>query len=240
VLIPPAIQDSYAERDLELYMTCPARYRYQVIEGLRGGRDESAYVQFHRCVYMTVGWLEQERQQGRAVNIPGALSHLAEVWSKDGPVGSGFEKYYWSAAEKMVKGMAGIIAAETGHYDRQEWTIPVGAYKIAITPDRVLIDSKGRVHVQRIRTGRKTKSESDKPIYALLRLGAELSYPDASASVEILYLATGERVPVLAADDGKLLAEYEDAIADIERGDFHADPNARRCPNCPHYFICGS
>ncbi len=49
--------------------------------------------------------------------------------------------------------------------------------KIVITPDRVLIGPDGTVRVQRIRTGRKTKSEPDKPIYALLaaRRGAEIS-----------------------------------------------------------------
>jgi hypothetical protein len=40
------MRDAYPERELELYTQCPARYRYEVIEGLWGGRDESAYVRF--------------------------------------------------------------------------------------------------------------------------------------------------------------------------------------------------
>lgn len=239
-LKPPAVQDSYPERDLELYMQCPARYRYQVLEGLRGGRDQSAYVRFHRCVYITIGWLEQERQKGFAVNGPGALRYLAKVWSTDGPIDHAFESYYRNAAEKMVKGMAEAIITETGRYDRQEWSIPVGGRKVTITPERVLLDSNGTVCVQRIRTGRKTKSEPDKPIYALLRRGAELRYPGKPVSVEIFYLATGERVAVSSKNDGKLLAKYEGAIADIERGDFHAETDPRRCPNCQCYFICGA
>ena len=50
------------------------------------------------------------------------------------------------------------------------------ARKVAVTPDRVVITPDG-VRVQRIRTGRKTKSEPDKPIYALLRRGAAGRYP---------------------------------------------------------------
>ncbi len=235
----PGIRDDYPERDLEIYLQCPARYRYQVIEGLHGGRDESAYVRFHRCVYVTVGWLEQERQDGRTVDTAAALARLASVWATDGPVDHAFENYYRSAAESMVKGMAAAIAVETGEYDRQEWAIPLGARNITITPDRVLVGSDGTTRVQRIRTGRKTKSEPDKPIYALLRRGATLKYPGKAISVEIFYLGTGEIVPVPAKNDEKLLAEYAEAIAGIERGDFHADPQPRRCPNCQCYFMCG-
>jgi DNA helicase-2/ATP-dependent DNA helicase PcrA len=41
-----------------------------------------------------------------------------------------------------------------------------------------------------------------------------------------------------ARSDDKLLKEYADAIAGIERGDFHAEPDPRLCPNCQCYFIC--
>jgi ATP-dependent DNA helicase UvrD/PcrA len=239
-LRPPVIREYYPETELDLYMRCPARYRYEVIEGLHGGGDESAYIRFHRCVYLTVGWLEEERQKGNAVDGPRGLEHLATVWATNGPIDHAFENYYRSAAESMVKAMVEAIAAETGQYDRQEWAIPLGDRKVAITPDRVLICSDGTVRVQRIRTGRKTKSEPDKAIYALLRRGAALKYPGRPVSVEIFYLGTGEQVPVLIKNDEKLLAEYADAIAEIERGDFHAEPEARRCPNCPCYFMCGA
>jgi hypothetical protein len=39
-------------------------------------------------------------------------------------------------------------------------------------------------------------------------------------------------------DDVKLIGEYQEAIQSIESGDFHAETDARRCPNCPSYFIC--
>jgi DNA helicase-2/ATP-dependent DNA helicase PcrA len=236
-LKPPGLHESYSEQELELYMKCPARYRYEIVEGLRGRRDDSAYVRFHACVYMTVGWLEQERQEGRTIDCSEALARLSMLWATYGP-DHPFEDYYRNAAEGMVSGMAEAIASETGQYDRQEWAVPVGGRKIIITPDRVVIGPDGTVHVQRIRTGRKTKSEAGKPVYALLRRGATLKYPGKRVSVEIFYLATRERVPLLADDDAKLLAKYSDAIADIERGDFHPEPEARRCPNCQCYFVC--
>lgn len=168
-----------------------------------------------------------------------ALSHLAGVWASEGPIDHPFEKYYRRAAENMVKGMATAIASETGQYEREEWSIPVGARRILITPDRVFIGADGTVHVQRIRTGRQTKSEPEKPIYALMRRGALQKYPGNRISIEIFYLATNEKVMVPTGDDEKLIAKYKDAITAIESGDFHAEPDARRCPNCPCYFMCG-
>ena len=82
-------------------------------EGFRGGRDDSAYVRFHRSVYITVGWLEQERQNSRTVDASKALAHLAQVWASHGPIGKAFEKYYRNAADNMVTGMAKVIVTET-------------------------------------------------------------------------------------------------------------------------------
>jgi DNA helicase II / ATP-dependent DNA helicase PcrA len=235
---PPGVREVYPERDLDLYMQCTARYGYVVLDGLRGSRTESAYLRFHRAVYITIRWLEDEKQAGRVVDEASALSRLSTVWASDGPVDHAFEKYYRVAAESMVTRMTAVIASETARYEREEWSVPVGLRRVLITPDRVWIGSDGIVRVQRIRTGRQTKSELSKPIYALMRRGAQLRYPGKPISVEIFYLATNESVEVVARNDDKLIATYADAIKSIEMGDFHADADARKCPNCPCYFTC--
>lgn len=231
-------KETYTERELEIYTQCPARYRNEYIDGLRGGRDESAYLRFHRCVYKTVAWLEAEREKGHAVSVTDALAHLSEVWATEGPVGHAFEKFHRKNADGMVREMAETIASETGTYARGEWSIPLGKRSVLITPDRILIDAGGSVQVQRIRTGKKTKNESTKPIYALLREGAKRAYPGNGVAVGAYYLATGEVMAVPSKNDNKLLSHYADAIAGIERGEFHAKPETRRCANCPSYFIC--
>ncbi len=240
ILSPQAAKSPYTERELSLYMQCPARYRYEAIEGLHGSRDESPYIAFHRCVYVTVGWLEHQREEGHPADANAGLARLAAEWEKQGPVGHGFEAYYRSAAENMVRAMAGAIAAEIGQYERQEWVVPVGARLISIMPDRVVLTPEGGVRVQRIRTGRKTKSEPDKAIYALLRRGAQIRFAGKPVSIETFYLSIGEVVPVPAKNDDKKLKEYTDAIAAIEGGDFHPETDVRRCPNCQCYFICES
>jgi DNA helicase-2/ATP-dependent DNA helicase PcrA len=239
-LTAPAPRAMYEERELATYMECPARYRYEMADGLRGFRDDSAYIQFHRCVYRTIGWLEEERQNHRACDVAAGQAHLMQEWQTRGPVGDAFETYYRGTAESMITAMTKSIAAETGAYQREEWLVRIGAKEIAVTPDRVLIGENQSVRVQRVRTGHKTKSEAENPIYALLRRGAALRYPGRAVAVETFYLATSEVVPVPPKNDGKYLQAYADVIAEIERGDFTATPNARRCPNCPCYFICGA
>lgn len=235
----PAPRDCYEELELALYMQCPSRYRSEWIDGLRGARDDSAYICFHRCVYATVGWLEQRRQDGHPVDGAAAYGRLAAEWETRGPVGHGFEEYYRTAAERMVAAMANVIATESGGYNREQWSVPVGSNQVLVTPDRVVCTLTGAIRVQRIRTGRKTKSEPDNPIYALLRRGAVTRYPVRPIAVETFYLATGEVVPVIEKNDDRLIQQYAEAIAGIEQGDFHINPDPRRCPNCPCYFMCG-
>nr|WP_294522487.1 ATP-dependent helicase [uncultured Rhodopila sp.] len=238
-LMPQAQRASYPEPELDVYMRCPGRYRYEAIDGLHGGRDEAPYIQFHRCVYMTVGWLEEQSRAATTADAFAALNRLNDIWKERGPIGHAFESYYRATATAMVRQMAATIAAEPGQYDRGEWLVPVGERKVAVKPDRVVITDRG-VRVQRIRTGRRTKSEPDKTIYALLRRGAGAKYPGRSMSVETVYLATGETVLVPPKNDDKRIKDYADAIAAIERGEFRSKPDVRQCPNCPCYFICGA
>ena len=236
--LPPAPCDAHNERSLSLYMNCPARYRYEVIDGLYGSRYESPYVQFHRCVYMTVQWLEEQRESGQYPDADAAVAQLATAWSDKGPVGHAFEAFYRQTANSMVRGMAAAIATESAQYDSPEWTVPVGGGFVKVTPDRVVLKANDTVHVQRIRTGRETQSEQTKPIYALLRRGAEAHYPGKRVVVETFYLSNGKRVVVSPHDDEESLATYAEAIANIEQGDFEPKPNPRACPKCQCYFAC--
>lgn len=238
LLRPPGPRDRYEERHLAVYLKCPARYRYEVIEELQGQRDESPYIQFHRCVYRTVGWLESQRESGQIVSPEGALTQLAALWNDGGPVGNAFEGYYRAAAIEMVRGMAAAIATESAAYDRREWIVPVGERQVSVTPDRVILRQNGVVHVQRIRTGRETAAEAKNPIYALLRLGAEEQHANKTVVVETFYLSTGNTVEVSGNGDAKSLKTYSDAIAGIEEGRFEPRPDQRQCPRCPCYFAC--
>jgi hypothetical protein len=182
--------------------------------------------------------MEETHAAGAEVNVETAVAKLHEQWQAAGPVGHPFERYYRRAADGMVKLMAAAVAAESGQYAREEWQVPVAGRLVAVTPDRVLLSPGNVVQVQRIRTGRETKSELTKPIYPLLMRGAKLRHPGKTVHLEIVYLGTGKHVLLEAGSDDRAVSPYADAIAAIERGAFAPAPDMRTCPNCQCYFIC--
>jgi hypothetical protein len=139
----------------------------------------------------------------------------------------------------MVTRILATVASESAQYQREEWVVPAAGRHIVIKPDRVLLDSSGTIRVQRIRTGRETASELQKPIYGLLHHGLVARYPGRPVCVEVLYLASGKAVPVGAEGAGKGIGEYAGAIRAIEEGIFQPTFDVRRCATCACYFICG-
>jgi len=237
---PMAPRDSYSERELDVYLRCPARYDYEITDGLRGGGDASAYLRFHRCVYRTLGWLETQATEAQPADLAAAQAELARQWETAGPLDHGFEPYYRAIAGEMVGAIAALILSEQGSYDREEWSVALDGRQVTFTPDRVILERDGSVRVQRVRTGRKTKSEPDNRIYALIRRGAAQRYPGRPLIVETFYPSTSEAVALSPnKNDEKLLKEYREAIAGIEGSAFAPDPDGRKCPNCQCYFICG-
>lgn len=234
-------KESYTQRELNTYMQCPRRYRYEHVDGIAGAGSSTGYVKFHGCVYRTIAWLEDARARREPVDAAKAAAQLEKEWTERGPADHGFEPFYRKSASAMVSAMANLVGTEEGSYERGEWSVDVSGRTVSVKPDRIVIGQDGSVRVQRIRTGRQTKSEPDNALYALLRKGANDRYGASKVSVETLYAAqaTSVSVPVHRKEADKL-GEYREAIAGIERGDFPPVVSDRHCPSCPYYFICGA
>ena len=230
---------SYSAGELETYLRCPARYRYEQLMGLRAGTDGAAFLDFHHCVRRTLAWIQQRRTEGVATSAAEALAQLDVVWAERGPVSHGFENYYRQAANHMVANGAAYVAAERGAYVDGPLEFPIAGRTVTMEPDR-MVDAGSVIRVQRIRTGRQTKSEGDKPIYGALRLAAHRRFPGRTISVEAYYPSDGVTRNLLAGKEDKALKAFEGAINGIEAGLFPAKPDDPRfCPNCQCYFICG-
>ena len=234
-VVPTVPRDTYQDRHLETYMKCPARYRYEVLEGLRGGEEDSAYLRFHGCVRQAVQWIFEELRNGRSVVPAAAIERLEAIWAEHGPE-HGFEPLYRAEARRMVEGAASSSIA--GAEANREWLAAVGGRKIALRPDRVLETPSG-ILAQRLKTGRRSKSEDEKPGWALMGIAAAQEFPGRRIELEAFYPAKAGRVPMVPAKGGKAIAEYSDAIAGIENGEFSPSPG-RECPTCQYYFICTS
>jgi DNA helicase-2/ATP-dependent DNA helicase PcrA len=225
---------------LERYNDCARQYYYEYELGLGARRDDNAYVQFHSCVYAVLHWIQDERGSGRTPDQAAALEQLNEVWKHRGPKDHLYEAEYRRIGETMVRraiGEAWRPPRRTEVQPRWEVAFPHGL--VTVAPDRI-VERGDAVVVQRLRTGKPTQSEANADIYALYQEAAARVLPGVETRLETLYLATGElrEVQVSERSARTRLGHYEAAIEGILRREFPPNPSDRRCPRCPHYFIC--
>ena len=237
---PTPANEPYSLEDLEVYLRCPRQFFYECVLGLSRRREDSGYVEFHRCVYRVLHWMAEARASGSPADEAAALAYLAAVWEEQGPHEHPFERLYRSSAVDLVRRVARRPFTSRGSVTRPEWEVRVPLGLIRFVPDHVEILSDGSEVVERLRTGRRTKSELRKDIYALYAAAARDTEPRVSRTVQVRYL-TADQVEAIDLRPGTIqtrLNHYNDAIRGIQRQDFSPRPNDRNCPRCPHYFIC--
>ncbi|MPZ13594.1 MAG: AAA family ATPase [Chloroflexi bacterium] len=233
---PPPATVPFPVEALETYMRCPRQFYYELVLGLSGDREDSAYVQFHMCVYRVLRWMAELP----AVDAGAALEHLAEVWEEQGPRGHPYEAVYRRSAEAMVLRAAGRSIPSRRPAARPRWQVRLPHGRVRFTPDHIERLDDGTEVVERQRTGRPTKSELERDIYALYVVAAREAAPRVPRRVQIRYLSTDHVEPVELSERTirTRLGRYDAAMAGILRKEFGPRPNDRVCPRCSHYFIC--
>ncbi len=228
----------YELRHLETYMKCPARYRYEYVDGLGHLAEKSGYLRFHSCVRETVAWICESVAGGDVVSPEAAVAHLQTVWPRRGPTDHPFEAVYRAEATRMVE--RSVVAIHAGDVTLDNvWTVGLAGRRITLRPDRVLETPSGTIVAQRFKTGRKTKGEAEKPVWELLHAAGRQEFGGRDIRLEAFYPAAGEREVIVPKADSKGLDKYVRALDGIEAGAFGPIP-ARECPDCQFYFICTS
>ncbi len=237
-LAPP-----YKVRQLETYMRCPRQYYYEFVFGLSGKREDSAYEKFHLCVSKVLRWIQSERATLSEVNEANAQKYLTEIWEVNGPKDHAYEAIYLDQAKLMITRSLTrpILANRRETFSDCEINLKNGT--VVLTPDHIELSEDGTnsfLLLQRIRTGRPTKSEEEKPIYGLYHAAATKAHPKGKSRVQIFYLSTNEikDVELTSNQISKRLEDYDKAIAGILQKQFSPNPSDRDCPRCPYYFIC--
>ena len=239
---PTPTNESYLAEDLDVYLRCPRQYFYEFVLGLNRGREDSAYVKFHRCVYNVLRWMAEKRDSGHPVDEASALAHLDEVWVEQGPHGHAYEELYRSSAVALVRQAMRRPFTSRGFNKRPQWEVPLALGRVHFVPDHVEVRDDGSEIIERLRTGRLTKRELAKDIYALYVVAARKTEPRVPRTVQVRSLST-DQVETLDLKPGPIntrLNHYNNAIRGILREDYSPQPNDRFCPRCPHYFICPS
>ncbi|MCZ7600612.1 MAG: PD-(D/E)XK nuclease family protein [Gammaproteobacteria bacterium] len=120
---PPPSPVAWPVQAVELYMRCPRQFFYEYVLGLSAKREDSAYLQFHVCVYQVLRWMSDEREAGRPVDEAAALAQLAETWEAQGPLDHPYEMLYRRSAEAMVQRAARRPLHSYGPAARPEWEV---------------------------------------------------------------------------------------------------------------------
>ena len=222
-------------RDIELYLGCPRRYLYQRVLGLSGGREDAAYVRFHRAVYRVLKWM---REQPGLPDAAAMADELEAAWLEIGPHADPLAPIFRASAESILE--KARLRSRAGIEFGRVVELTMGARTISLPIDE--IDSAGgEIVVRRIRTGRPPVKPDQRHLHALMLRAVRLERGQA-ARFEVQYLTADESVPVSL--DGVMTARLGDvqtALEDLAEGRFPAEPkNAEDCPRCPHYFICPS
>ena len=237
---PQHPRSAYPVRDLETYMRCPARYAFEVVDGLADASPPSAHRKFLAAVHLTIQAMQREwTDRPTLPTDDDALAALATAWAKAGPVGHPAEGYYRATAERMATRMAQLIGDGSGdvHHD-DDWVVDLGAGLVLIRPHRVIEHPWGAITVQELRTS--GQGEPSVTRLALLLAGARGRFPDERVTVETLDMETGDVTEGYVFDEVEALAPYGEAIVAIEGGAFAPRPHPGACPSCPFLFACGA
>lgn len=240
---PPSVLPVFDVEVLDLYLRCPRQYYYECVLGLRGMRMDTGYVQFHRCVYDVLSWLQEERTQGHLVCEDEARAHLATLWEEKGPRNHPYEAMYQAQAALLMTRAVHHITKAGQRITQEAWEVPLRYGRVRFTPDIIEFAEQTAdpsVAVKRVRTGRFSQSEREKDIYALYQRGAEQAFPAVKRRVQVVSLSDDrvEDVTLSQKTMATRLDRYDAALAGIQREDFPARPQDRECPRCPYYFIC--
>jgi DNA helicase-2/ATP-dependent DNA helicase PcrA len=234
------IKSTFDAHELDAYIDCPRKYYYQHVLNLRGRRENSAYLQFHKCVYEVVRWIEDERSAGKTIDGDIAHIRLKDAWEKSGPRDHPYETLYLRDAEMMVSRVAQRAAADSVFIEPPLFKVKLENGEVQFKPDSVAKTVAGAIRsVCRIRTGRPSKTELTNDIYALYHVATEEAY-GKNNPIEVMFLSTGEvqKISLKPQTITTRLKHYSDAITGIGQTHFPPDPKDRNCPRCSHYFIC--
>ena len=201
---PPGILPAFDVEALNQYLRCPRQYYYQYVLDLRGRPLDSGYVQFHRCIYGVLSWLQDQRALGQLVDEADAHAQLAVLWEEKGPREHPYEALYREQAALLVARAVQWATVAEPHIAQEAWEVPLQYGRVRFTPDVIELadqDTGPSVVVRRLRTGRVGSSEQEKNIYALYHRGAELAFPTARRKIQVISLSS-DRVGEIPLSQG--------------------------------------
>lgn len=232
---PPSLTDHH----LRQYESCPRRFFYSYVLSLGGRRSETAFGKMHDALQSVLDWLTTTYPAG-SVEPATAEAELDTAWQQRGPVDHPFAGDYRRIAGELLAYLVTTRAAGP-LVEPKPLTVMLGQSRVTVVPNHVVRRPDDSIVVRKVKTGRLTSDEFDGLDYTVLLLAARDAYGPATV-VEAVHLTSATTTPadISARALSGRRTKAETAAADIVRGAFGRKPEDRRCPRCPHLFLCGA
>lgn len=229
----------WTDSQINLFERCPRRFLYTHVLKLGGHRSEMAFMKMHNVVKDVFDWLKATHEM-TAPNEAELGARFEQVWQAKGPVDHGYGEDYLRIARRLVDY---LVDTWSRGVPSQAAPISLGWAEadILVRPDSVVQGDQGQIIVRRVKTGKPRSNAFDDIEYTLLHLAAIQTY-GGLAQVEVTYL-TSETTEPMSITDRKIKARSEkvrDIVKRVHLGDFPLKEDARSCPRCPSFFICGA
>lgn len=228
----------WTDIQVNLFERCPRRFLYTHVLRLGGRRTETAFMKMHNVVSDVFEWLKREHET-TSPKVDELAAHFEEAWRSKGAAEHGYAEDYRRIGRRLVDF---LIESRSRGVPAPAPPISLGwaEGEILVSPDGVAHGDGGRVTVRRVKTGKQRSNAFDDIEYTVLHLAAVQAYgPDAQ--VEVTYL-TSETIQPMEITSRKLefrREKLQSFLQAMQAGQFPAKPEARSCPRCPSFFLCG-
>lgn len=228
----------WTDIQINLFERCPRRFLYTHVLRLGGRRTETAFMKMHNVVSDVFEWLKREHKT-TSPTVDELATRFEEAWRAKGATEHGYAEDYRRIGKRLVDF---LIESRSRGVAAPAPPISLGwaEGEILVSPDGVAHGAGGRVTVRRVKTGKQRSNAFDDIEYTVLQLAAIQAY-GPHAQVEVTYL-TSETSQPMEISSRKLESRREKLqtfLQAIQAGQFPAKPEARSCPRCPSFFLCG-
>jgi len=228
----------WTDIQVNLFERCPRRFLYTHVLKLGGRRTETAFMKMHNVVSEVFEWLKREHET-TSPTIDELAARFEEAWRYKGATAHGYAEDYRRIGKRLVEF---LTESRSRGVSAPAPPISLGwaEGEILISPDGVAHGDGGSVTVRRVKTGKQRSNAFDDIEYTVLHLAAVQAY-GPHAQVEVTYL-TSETIQPMEISSRKLESrrkKLQSFLQEMRAGQFPAKPEARSCPSCPSFYLCG-
>lgn len=228
----------WTDTQISLFERCPRRFLYTHVLRLGGRRTETAFMKMHNVVSDVFDWLRTAHETTNPSDAE-LNTRFEEAWRTKGVADHGYAEDYRGIGRRLLDF---LIASRSSGVRTAVTPISLGwsGGEVTVKPDSLVQGAGGQMVVHRVKTGKPRSNGFDDIDYTILQLAAVQAY-GPSTQVEVTYL-TSETTDQLSITPRKLEARRQkisDIVQNVHAGEFPPREEARSCPRCPNFFICG-